>query len=250
MQRHRFYAPPDTRIGDAISLSSEESHHLLRVVRLTIGDELFVFDGCGNEYRCIVAGVKKKVAVVEVTESLSNNVESPLQLTLAQALTKGEKFDFIVQKATELGACRILPLMTEHADLRLNTEQASKRLERWQRISLEALKQSGRRKIVEITLPISIQDFLESYGKENPGEIIIFNERSGTSLEVTLSSISQKQIVTAMIGPEGGWSDKEMNLFSQYACKSVNLGQRILRTETAAIAAITLLQYLLGDLSP
>lgn len=250
MQRHRFHAPPEAHLNNSITLSPDESHHLLRVVRLKIGDEIFVFDGQGNEYRSRFAGVENKLAVVDIVEKLEDLVESPLQLTLAQALTKGEKFDFIVQKATELGVHRIVPLRTEYVDLRLNAEQGRKRLERWQRISLEALKQSGRRKIVEITLPISFGDFLESAYEESDGELMLFNERGGAKLETALASLSNKQKITAIIGPEGGWSDQEINQFNRYSNKSISLGRRILRTETAAIAAITLLQYRLGDLSP
>jgi 16S rRNA (uracil1498-N3)-methyltransferase len=250
MQRRRFYAPPEAHIEDSIILSPDESHHLLRVLRLTIGDELFVFDGMGNEHRCKFGAIKNRLAVVEIIEKLTTIVESPLRLTLAQALTKGEKFDFIVQKATELGVSCIVPLMTEHAEMKLNAEQTGKRLDRWQRISLEASKQSGRRKLVEITVPVTIEKFLESKDQENSEEIIFFNERSGMGLEEALNLFINKQIVTAMIGPEGGWGDKEINLFSLHLCKSVTLGRRILRTETAALAAITLLQYLLGDMSP
>jgi 16S rRNA (uracil1498-N3)-methyltransferase len=249
MQRRRFYAPPETLVDDSITLSSDESHHLLRVLRLAIGDEIFVFDGCDKEYRCQFSGVQNRLVVAEVLETLNDIVESPLQLSLAQALIKGEKFDFIVQKATELGVLRIVPLCTEHADIKLNAEQASKRLERWQRISLEALKQSGRRKLVEITLPVAIQDFLESGDEENDSELIFFNERGGAKLGSVVDSITNKQIVTAVIGPEGGWSDNEINQFNQHSGKGVSLGRRILRTEPAAIAAITLLQYKLGDLS-
>ncbi len=247
MQRRRFYAPPKARNNNSITLSPDESHHLLRVLRLTIGEEIFVFDGCDNEYRCKFAAIENKLAVVEIIEKLNDSVESPLQLTLVQALAKGEKFDFIIQKATELGVSRVVPLMTERTDIKLNVEQAGKRLDRWQRISLEALKQSGRRKIVEITLPVSIEAVLELLGRE--GEIIYFNERGGAKLEASLNSFNTKQQVMAMIGPEGGWSDKEIQLFNYHACKGVSLGRRILRTETAAVAAIALLQYLLGDLS-
>src|ERR1044072_7908397 len=114
MQRRRFYAPPETLVDDSITLSSDESHHLLRVLRLAIGDEIFVFDGCDKEYHCQFSGVRNRLVVAEVLETLNDIVESPLQLSLAQALIKGEKFDFIVQKATELGVLRIVPLCTEH----------------------------------------------------------------------------------------------------------------------------------------
>src|SRR5262245_38391511 len=106
MSRRRFYAAPED-IGAAITLSADETHHLIRVLRLTPGDEAFVFDGCGVEYKCSFAGVKNGRAVLEIADVLSAEVESPLKLTLAQALAKGEKFDFIVQKATELGVSRI-----------------------------------------------------------------------------------------------------------------------------------------------
>ena len=150
MQRRRFYAAPESIGESVIHLSSEESHHLARVLRLRDGDEAFVFDGCGREYRCRVKRAETRGAQLEVIERLAGDVESPLDLTLAQALAKGEKFDLIVQKATELGVRAIAPLVTANADLKLSDERAEKRAERWRRIALEALKQSGGRRLVEI----------------------------------------------------------------------------------------------------
>ena len=127
MQRRRFYAAPDA-IGDSvINLSGDESHHLARVLRLRTGDEAFAFDGCGREYRCRVASVDAHGAQLEIIEALADTAESPVALTLALALAKGEKFDLIVQKATELGVRCIAPLITENADVRLSDERAEKR---------------------------------------------------------------------------------------------------------------------------
>ena len=156
MQRHRFYAPPDSINGSVVTLSRDETHHLSRALRLRPGDEAFVFDGCGREYRCAFTEVKDSRARLEINYELTDEVESPVHLTLAQALAKGEKFDLVVQKATELGACSIVPIVTEHTDVKLSDEKSEKRLERWRRISLEALKQSGRRRLVDINPPLAI----------------------------------------------------------------------------------------------
>lgn len=248
MQRRRFYASPDEFDGQRVRLSPEESHHLLRVLRLTRGDPAYLFDGCGREFQCSFVEVEGKRAVLEVVASLGDEVESPLHLTLAQALTKGEKFDWIVQKATELGVSRIIPLASEHADLKLNREQADKRVERWQRISLEALKQCGRRRLVEITSPLTPAELLAD-SEERPGVSLFFNERGGSSINEALDNITDKGAVAALIGPEGGWSDREIALLEARGCLAISLGRRVLRTETAALVAMTLLQHILGDLS-
>jgi 16S rRNA (uracil1498-N3)-methyltransferase len=254
MQRRRFYASFDEFDNSRVKLSPDESHHLIRVLRLTRGDEVFVFDGCGKEFRCRFDTVENKRAVLEIVETLDDQVESPLHLTIAQGLTKGEKFDLVVQKSTELGVSCIIPIASEHADLKLNREQAEKRVERWQRISLESLKQCGRRTLVKITMPLTLADFLsESSDKtgmeETANAIIFFNERGGISIKDALDKLTDKGTVIAMIGPEGGWSDREIEFMEMHGCLAVTLGQRVLRTETAAIVAATLLQHLLGDLS-
>src|SRR6188474_1144714 len=140
MARRRFYAPPDSIDGSIVTLSGDETHHLMHVLRMTPGDPAFVFDGCGNEYKCSFRSFKDTYAQLEIEGvALNDIVESPVDLTLAQALAKGEKFDFIIQKATELGVSRIVPLLTRYGDVRLDDEKTSRRVERWRRISLEAL---------------------------------------------------------------------------------------------------------------
>jgi 16S rRNA (uracil1498-N3)-methyltransferase len=254
MQRRRFYASPAELDGNRVRLSLDESHHLIRVLRLNRGDEVFVFDGYGREYRCKFDKVENQRAVLEIVEALSDEVESPLHLTLAQALAKGEKFDFVVQKATELGVNRIVPIASEHADLKLNREQAEKKVERWQRISLEALKQCGRRRLVEINMPLTLADFLnasreQASGRKSQSPVVYFNERGGLLIKEALDKLVDKGTVMALIGPEGGWSDDEIEFMNERGCLALTLGRRVLRTETAAIVAATLLQHLLGDLS-
>src|ERR1041385_3240693 len=140
MQRHRFYAPPSHLSNSRITLDPEESHHLARVLRLTEGARVFVFDGEGAEYECEVARVSKQAVELAALARLTDEVESPLHLTLGQALIKSDKFDWVVQKATELGVARIAPLVTEHSEVRKIEERAEHRLQRWRRIALEAVK--------------------------------------------------------------------------------------------------------------
>ena len=167
-------------------------------------------------------------------------VESPLSLTLAQALVKGDKFDWVVQKATELGVTRIVPLLTEHSEFR-KAEGRELRLLRWRRIALEATKQCGRRKLIELGEVQNFQQFCET---EPNGLRLIFSERGGKGLAQMASANS----VTLAIGPEGGWSENEIKLAEIHGFVPVHLGNRILRTETAAVAAVSLAQYLFGDL--
>ena len=247
MSRRRFYAPPEALVGETIRLSVEESHHLMRVLRLNVGDEVSVFDGCGNEYRCRYVTAQGKQALLERFATLDYAVESPLALTLVQGLAKGEKFDFIVQKATELGVMRIVPLLSDYADVKLNVQQTEKRLERWQRISLEALKQCGRRTLVDISEPLTLGEVLQN--TDETALRLYFNERGGMSLQAAIADAQPDQAVLAFIGPEGGWSEAEIDLLNRHDCQAVSLGRRILRTETAAIVALALLQYALGDWS-
>lgn len=257
MSRRRFYASPDEIRGSTISLSRDETHHLTRVLRLNFGEEVFVFDGCGREYRCSFVALEQSLARLEISEALLDKTEPAIHITLAQALAKGEKFDFIVQKATELGVSAIVPLVTAHADVKLSDERSEKRLERWRRISLEATKQCGRRRLVEIATPVTLKNFLETARTQGSGvydlnlsrPLLVFSERGGISIGEAIARSFDNPAVTALVGPEGGWSDDELRLLDERGAIAVTLGPRVLRTETAAVVAVTLIQHILGDLS-
>src|SRR2546423_11726034 len=158
MARRRFYAPPSafTSSLDRVTLASDEAHHLREVLRLKPGDEAYVFDGRGKEFHCRIEGSRRDVAhLAVIAQATPARPESPLQLTLAVALLKGEKFDLVVQKLTELGITRVVPVVTKLADIRLrDASDAAKRVARWQRIALEAAKQSGRAFVPEIDSPV------------------------------------------------------------------------------------------------
>ena len=252
MARRRFYASPNNIADSLVTLSIHETHHLIHVLRMTPGDEAFVFDGCGREFRCRFRKIEATQALLEIEGTLSDVVESPVQLTLAQALAKGEKFDFIIQKATELGVVSIVPLTTRFADVRLDDQQKHKRVERWRRISLEATKQCGRRRLVEITTPRTLKEFILERETAIDSEIhrtLLFSEQGGIPIGEALADLPSPAQICALVGPEGGWSDDELEAMTGCGCRAVTLGPRVLRTETAALVAITLIQHTLGDLS-
>jgi 16S rRNA (uracil1498-N3)-methyltransferase len=254
MPRHRFYAQATDFNGSRVILSPAETHHLIQVLRTQLGEEVFVFDGAGREFKAVFASTAGNRAEMELGQQLTDPVESSLHITLAQGISKGERFDLIVQKTTELGVNRIIPLITRYTDVKLTVAQSDKRLERWSRISLEALKQCGRRTLVDITAPMSPAEMIavrNAAPEPPPGDrelFLVFNEKGGVPLTETVSGGAGSR-ATIAIGPEGGWSDGELSLLMENGCKSVTLGPRILRTETAAVAAITLVQHAWGDLS-
>jgi 16S rRNA (uracil1498-N3)-methyltransferase len=245
MQRHRFYAAPSSFAETSVRLDADEAHHLTRVLRLGSGARVFVFDGEGGEYECEVARVAKHEVGLNLLRRLDDAVESPLRLTLAQALIKGDRFDWVIQKATELGVTRIVPLVTDHADIKRAEERAGQRLQRWRRISLEALKQCGRRRLVEICEPAPFDDFC---GSTTCGERLIFSEHGGESLAEVSAKLRDVNQLNLCVASEGGWSEHELRKAASCGFTLVSLGTRILRTETAAIVAVALAQHIFGDM--
>jgi 16S rRNA (uracil1498-N3)-methyltransferase len=254
MTRRRFYAPPEAFAPDGVqvTLSAEESRHLCNVLRLRAGDEAFVFDGEGREFACVVgdAGGRGRVATLEVRGRVEPpSAESPLELTLAVALLKGEKFDLVVQKATELGASRVVPVATKRADVRLRDgSDTERRVERWRRLALEAAKQSGRARVPAVAAPVALESLVA--GAAGEGELrLLFAERGGAELDSNACGLAARSsAVTAIVGPEGGWDDDELTLAAKHGWTVITLGGRTLRAETAAIAVCALLQHLFGDL--
>jgi 16S rRNA (uracil1498-N3)-methyltransferase len=240
MTRRRFHAPPTAFAQTTVTLTADEARHLRDVLRLKAGDEVYVFDGRGREFRCSVSTTKRDSAELQIEAEIEPaKPESQLQLNLCVALLKGEKFDLVVQKATELGVTQITPLITRYADIHLRDQSdATKRVTRWQRIALEAAKQSGRAFVPEISLPVAFEVALDFAGG------IMFSEGSGE----TFDSLTETNSITALVGSEGGWADEEIEAAQARNFHIVTLGGRILRAETAAIAVTVLLQHRFGDL--
>lgn len=272
----RFFAPPENFSCDyeSVILSDDEARHLRDVLRLRAGDEVRVFDGAGDEFECIVEEFDKRAAEIKLSVRAPiepTKPESPLRLTLAVALLKGEKFDLVVQKATELGAACIVPVITKRADVRIETKDVSSRVARWRRVGIEASKQCGRAVAPEIFAPKNFEEFLReteksllrgaeaaapSEGKEKNARggndetlRLLFSERGGASLdEICKTNAPSVASVFALVGSEGGWTDEELTHAHEAGWRLVTLGGRTLRAETAAIVAATLLQHRFGDL--
>lgn len=252
MTQRRFYAPPAACSDDrrSVTLSADEARHLRKVLRLRAGDEVNVFDGEGKEYRGLVneiAGSSARVDLIEAVEAASP--ESPLQLTLAVALLKGEKFDLVVQKATELGVRRLISIITTRADVKIKSaHDADRKIARWQRIALEATKQCGRALLMKVDKPALFADLIK-HADHAGGELrLMFSERGGEPLQLELRAGQHSRSVTALVGSEGGWTDEEIAQARVAGWEIVTLGGRILRAETAAITIPALLQHRLGDL--
>ena len=253
MSRRRFFAPPDAFKPQTVTLTSDEARHLRDVLRLKQGDEVYEFDGIGKEFRCTVSGWKRDEVTLDKCEQVAPpHPESPLDLTLATALLKGDKFDLVVQKATELGITRIVPVMTRHADIHLrDSSDGEKRVNRWRRIALEAAKQCGRARVPDVDMPAEFGELIRTAGDSLR---VMFSEREGRSLEEVIAQERQAKAyrtpdsVTALVGSEGGWANDEIKAASDSGWRIVTLGGRILRAETAAITVSVLLQHAFGDL--
>ncbi len=249
----RIFLPPEQLTSDEIVIDGSNARHLALVMRVKAGDSFEVLDGEGYTYQCTVKKTHKKEIIAQVIEKKLFSVESPVVITLAQGMARGEKMDLIIQKSIELGVHRIIPVVTERSQLR-NTHK----LERWRKIAISASQQSGRSRIPEILEPIPLTELCNSV---NPPSSPFAEDGKGEMLPLILSESCREQHlkhilqtdtdikqITLLIGPEGGFSQKEINNAVDKGFSEVSLGPRILRTETAPIAAISIIQYELGDM--
>jgi 16S rRNA (uracil1498-N3)-methyltransferase len=235
----RFYAPRQNFSGSQVTLDADETRHLRDVLRLKTGESVSVFDGEGHEFACTISSIGKKESILEINDPVDPPAaESPLQLTLALSLLKGDKFDLVTQKAVELGVTELVPLETVRSDVRAG--DGEKRQLRWQKIALGATKQCGRSTLMRVAPPTAFKEF--SANAEKP--VYFFTERGGSPFPESLAG----QKITAVVGPEGGWEDAEIEIARERGFELVTLGGRILRAETAAITIPALLQHRFGDL--
>ena len=251
----RIYLPVIHPSDNQISIRGEKSHYLTSVLRCRKGDDLIVFDGEGNCFRTSLIKSDKKEVIVEIIEKFPCNLESPLGITLVQGLLKGEKMDMVVQKTTELGVKAIIPVITERSQLR-----ETRKIARWRKIAEEASRQSGRSVVPTVHEPVEFKnifsDATTNYPPLSPlnkggtkGSGFIFYEEGGMTLSEAFSSfILHPPSLIILVGPEGGFTKKEIAFAAAKGLFVASLGKRILRAETAAITAVALAQFLLGDM--
>ncbi len=242
MRISRIYHPEVLNTDTEIELSADASHHLGRVLRAQSGQEISLFNGDGFDYSAQLSQVSKKQVFAEITGKTENQTESPLKLHLGQVISRGDRMDFTIQKSVELGVTEITPLISERCGVKLNAERMNKKVEQWQKIAIGACEQSGRAFVPKINPVIQLNDWLAT---EFDGTRVNLHPYAKHGISGLALTNQQAQL---LIGPEGGLSDDEIEKAREYEFIDVLMGPRVLRTETAGLSAISLLQSYFGDL--
>ena len=245
MRIPRIYDPKLVpKLGSSLTLDDFGANHVAKVLRLKPGALISVFDGRGSEFEATLTAVGKKT-MVELTKELSRNVESPIVLELLQVISRGDRMDFTIQKAVELGISRIVPLTSERCGVKLDPERALKKIESFQKIAIAACEQCGRNVVPQVAPLQSLDSFLTTQQGQSDGFINLTLDPRATSKLTDLPPCSHYRI---LIGPEGGFSAQEVAATEQAGFIGVSLGPRILRTETAALVTLSILGAHFGDL--
>lgn len=243
MRIPRIYTDTPLQAGAEAQLDDNAARHVGRVLRMQPGQALSLFNGDGQDYRALIASAGKKNVTVQVEQPTANGSESALEIVLGQTLSKGDRMDYAVQKATEMGVSRIVPLSTEHCDVRLKSDREDKRLSHWRSVAISAAEQCGRARVPDILPVMNITEWLE-YSRRCDLRLVL-HHRTKQSLD----SLAKPNSVALMIGPEGGLSADEIAQAEKSGFLPIALGPRVLRTETAPVAAMALCQWLWGDFS-
>ena len=225
-----------------LTLEGVAANHVTRVLRLRAGDALTLFDGRGGEYAACVEALRRDAVLVEVGEHHDRDPESPLAITLLQGISRGERMDWVVQKATELGVRRLVPVVTERTVVRLDERQAANRVRHWRAIAIAACEQCGRNRVPEIEDPVSL-DSLQQVLPQRGLRIVLAPDG-----KLRVGDLLPAEGIAVLIGPEGGLTETEHRRALDGGFLALRLGPRVLRTETAAVAVLAALQLELGDL--
>lgn len=241
MRTHRVYCPQLSSSSAELSIDGQAAKHLINVLRIKPGQPVVLFDGNGTEYQTRVIDVGRQNVIAELISADKLSRESPLAITLVQGLCRSERMDWLLQKATELGVSNILPVNTQRSVVRLDAKRVKSRLAHWQGILTHACEQCGRNTIPGLCSPLSLTEALDQLDNGNRYFL-------DPNAEPGISDLPRADKVTLIVGPEGGFSDEERQLMNSHDVKSFRLGPRILRTETAGIAALAAIGVLWGDL--
>jgi 16S rRNA (uracil1498-N3)-methyltransferase len=241
MRVSRIYQSSPLDVGMTVILDKHKSHYISHVLRLKTNDELIVFNGRGGEYSASIKAIEKHQVIVKVGDYSDVDLESPLHIHLAQGISRGERMDFALQKAVELGVKEITPLVTQRCNVKLSKEREENRMAHWRGIIESACEQSGRNKIPLLHEPTELRVWIMQQSDDLK---LVLNHRAAKKLADVDGQINQ---IRLLIGPEGGLNAEEIAQAEQFNFCSVQLGSRVLRTETAALAAICCLQMRWGD---
>jgi len=241
MRTSRLYLDSPLSEQQTITLSGERVNYIANVLRLKVGAQISIFNGQGGEYLATVSTISKRNATLDIGQFIANESESPISITLAQGISRGERMDFTLQKATELGVNHIIPIFSQRCSVSLKGERLEKRMQHWQGVIQSACEQSGRNTLPLLGMAQTIDTFIND--NQCPNRVLL----DPTSTKGLRSISSAPSAITILIGPEGGFSEQEREQAYAKGFQGIQLGSRVLRTETAAIAAISAIQTLWGD---
>lgn len=243
MRIPRLFIADSLAAGRTLDLTGESAHYIGTVLRLRAGALVAPFNGDDGEFLAEVVDVAKKRTTLQMRGAVDNSADPVLPVHTAVGLSRGDRMDILIQKATELGVSRVTPLFTERCEVKLDERRAAKRQAHWQKVAVSATEQSGRCRVPTIDPPVALTQWLP--GDTNACRLVL-DPRTGSRL--TLPANHGLRPVTVLSGPEGGLTDEEVQLACQHDFQPITLGPRVLRTETAPLAALSLLQYLAGDI--
>lgn len=246
MANLRFYTNNTLTLGATVQLSESAAAHATRALRLEVGDSAIVFNGDGFDYECILISIKKNTVFAAITAAQQVTNESPLRITLLQAISSGDRMDYTIQKAVELGVTSIQPITSQRSVVKLSAERAEKRTEHWQNVAISACEQSGRAVVPTVSAPVSFSNLFAQLNQiAEPDACKITLAPDATQHLNTITRPDGN--IYLLIGAEGGFTDEEIALSIAHGFQAIQLGARVLRTETAALAAMSAMQTLWGD---
>lgn len=244
MRIPRIYTPDQLVPGTRTELGEQAANHVARVLRMQPGQMLVLFNGDGRDYQAELAQVGKRQVSVSIGEARPAAPESPLRVTLGQVISRGDRMDYAIQKSVELGASAIVPLVSERCEVKLQGDREDKRLRRWQQVAISAAEQSGRARVTEISAVQDLENWVGSLQKSpDSTRKLVLHHHS----EQPLASLDRPDHLILLIGPEGGLTDTEVEAARAAGFLPTAFGGRVMRTETAPVAALAVCQWLWGD---
>ena len=245
----RFFIENSAPTSGALAITGREARHIRNVLRMKKGEKLLIMDGKGQVFESTIAGISPKEVLVTINKDISPLPSSPIDINLAQALIKAHPMDYLIQKVTELGISSIAPFYSERTIIKIKPGCVKNKMERWREIMKSACKQCGRPALPVLNSPISFEEIIKDSPGKNTLKILLWEHEHKKDLKSLLQSTNPLPHILPVVGPEGGFSPNEINLAREAGFHIVSLGNRILRTETAAVSLVSIIQYEWGDLS-
>jgi 16S rRNA (uracil1498-N3)-methyltransferase len=250
----RYFVAPEQLVQNTATITGDDAHHISRVMRAREGEAILVANGVDRTVEAVITSLEKDRVTATVIRELGMDSEPRVQVWLAQSLPKGDKLEMVIQKCTEIGATRIIPFLSERTVVQYDTKKEAKRLERWRKIAKEAAEQAHRCTIPDVDAPLSFREILK-LSQTADLRLFCYEKEAGTQLREVLSSWINElpsdadgKTVVVMVGPEGGFSEREASDAEENGFQPVGLGSRILRTETAGMVALTCILYETGEM--